>query len=153
MTTLYLEGGCFALNGCSSYSEEWLTSTNTAILQCFADHITEPHTIINASKHLRNGDNMLSYTITYTHSKPEEVMAFIPLYREWLDEIIPCDHKDNLYSKRRNPETKLLQTRPPNYPHLIISSQTQKAFLFDGMFGRYTPDRRRSLSPSTSSRL
>lgn len=128
MNTIFLEGGCYAVFGCSRHDDEWLEEKHSEILKTFADNISEPHSVMTSTKRLPGGDIKLSYRITYsslhgTNAEVEEYImsVLVPKYQEWLENIIPCDDKDNLYIRRKNPETKRMETRTPNYPHLVIS--------------------------------
>lgn len=136
-STIFLEGGCYGVFGCSHHSDEWLEEKHSSILKELS---TLPYkTISTLTERLSNGDIRLSYSITTS--------ADTALLIGKLKEIIACGEKDSLYWKRVNPETEKEETRPPNYPHLVVSEQhIQKVYLPYLFQYSEIPTRRWSLS-------
>lgn len=111
--TCYLEGGCYAIFGCSHHTDEYLEEIHTAIMKCLAS-FSEGNLSTN-TRRLPNGDIKLSYSI-YSSSPMTTV-------KEALNKILPCDEPESLYRTCKNPEKNLDETKPPNYPHLVIWDQ------------------------------
>lgn len=111
--SIYFEGGCYAIFGCSYHSDEYLEHIHQSILMCLSP-LSE--NLSTKTRRLPDGDIRFSYKITTS-----EQISFL---KEKVNAIIVCDEKDSLYIKRLNPETQIEQTITPNYPHLVISKQT-----------------------------
>ena len=113
MNTIFLEGGCYAVFGCSHHDDEWLEENHTAILKYLESLSCE--TVSTKTKRLHTGNIRLSYTIESLNELSLEEL------KTNISSIITCDEKESLYIQRENTETGQIETKPPNYPHLVIS--------------------------------